>query len=229
MDLGFFNVDREVQKNTLAALDVFRSLGADVEEVDLGWTSEVMDAGMTYLNHLFGASLSRLLKKHGKDMTTYARHFAKLGQKSKAADFVGTLDVANRMYATLGPTLEKYNVLVCPTTALPAVPADFDQSKDKIRINGKPVSNVSLGWVMTTPFNTMSRCPVVSMPSVDHGPVWNGATGFVHESACAFLADRLADVEWYCAGPPPMIEALQRELVLVHGVPVGQIHFDRFF
>jgi amidase len=165
MDLGFFNVDREVQKNTLAALDVFRSLGAEVEEVDLGWTSEVMDAGMTYLNHLFGASLSRLLKKHGKDMTTYARHFAKLGQKSKAADFVGTLDVANKMYATLGPTLEKYNVLVCPTTALPAVPADFDQSKDKLRINGKPVSNVSLGWVMTTPFNTMSRCPVVSMPS----------------------------------------------------------------
>ena len=89
MDLGFFNVDREVQKNTLAALDVFRSLGAEVEEVDLGWTSEVLDAGMTYLNHLFGASLSRLLKKHGKDMTTYARHFAKQGQKSKAADFVG--------------------------------------------------------------------------------------------------------------------------------------------
>ena len=165
MDLGFFNVDREVQKNTLAALDVFRSLGAEVEEVDLGWTSEVMDAGMTYLNHLFGASLSRLLKKHGKDMTTYARHFAKLGQKSKAADFVATLDVANKMYATLGPTLEKYNVLVCPTTALPAVPADFDQSKDKLKINGKPLSNVSLGWVMTTPFNTMSRCPVVSMPS----------------------------------------------------------------
>jgi amidase len=144
MDLGFFNVDREVQKNTLAALDVFRSLGAEVEEVDLGWTSEVMDAGMTYLNHLFGASLSRLLKKHGKDMTTY---------------------VANKMYATLGPTLERYNVLVCPTTALPAVPADFDQSKDKLKINGKPLSNVSLGWVMTTPFNTMSRCPVVSMPS----------------------------------------------------------------
>ena len=48
-------------------------------------------------------------------------HFAKKGQKSKAADFVATLDVANKMYATLGPTLEKYNVLVCPTTALPAV------------------------------------------------------------------------------------------------------------
>jgi len=165
MDLGFFEVDREVQKNTLAALEVFRSLGATVETVDLGWTEEVLEAGMDYLRHLFGASLSRLLKKHGKDMTSYARQFAQEGQKSKAVDFVRTLDVANKMYSTLGPMLEKYNVLVCPTTALAAVPADFDQSKDSVKINGKTISNPFLGWVMTTPFNTMSRCPVVSVPS----------------------------------------------------------------
>ncbi len=36
-DLGAFEVDPEVEKNTLAALDVFRSLGARVDEVDLGW------------------------------------------------------------------------------------------------------------------------------------------------------------------------------------------------
>ena len=165
MDLGFFEVDREVQKNTLAALEVFRSLGATVETVDLGWTEEVLEAGMDYLRHLFGASLSRLLKKHGKQMTSYARQFAQQGQKSKAVDFVRTLDVANRMYSTLGPMLEKYNVLVCPTTALAAVPADFDQSKDSVKINGKTISNPFLGWVMTTPFNTMSRCPVISVPS----------------------------------------------------------------
>ena len=165
MDLGFFEVDREVQKNTLAALEVFRSLGATVETVDLGWTEEVLEAGMDYLRHLFGASLSRLLKKHGKEMTSYARQFAQQGQKSKAVDFVRTLDVANKMYSTLGPMLEEYNVLVCPTTALAAVPADFDQSKDSVKINGKTISNPFLGWVMTTPFNTMSRCPVVSVPS----------------------------------------------------------------
>ncbi len=164
MDLGFYEVDKEVQKNTLAALDVFRSLGATVETVDLGWTKEALDAGMTYLRHIFGASLSRLLKKHGKDMTSYVRQFARDGQKSKAADYVWTLEVANKMYATLGPTLEKYNVLICPTAALPAVKADFDHSKDKVRVNGKVVNPV-LGWAMTTPFNTMSRCPVLSVPS----------------------------------------------------------------
>jgi amidase len=165
MDLGFYEVDREVQKNTLAALEVFRSLGATVEEVDLGWTEEVLDAGMAYLRHIFGASLSRLLKKHSREMTSYVRQFARDGQKSKAADYVWTLDVANKMYATLGPILERYNVLVCPTAALPAVPADFDHSKDRFTINGKRISNPFLGWAMTTPFNTMSRCPVLSVPS----------------------------------------------------------------
>jgi amidase len=68
------------------------------------------------------------------------------------------------MYATLGPLLQKYQVLVCPTNALPAVPADFDHSRDTVSINGIQV-NPALGWVMTTPFNTMSRCPVLTVPT----------------------------------------------------------------
>ena len=55
-------------------------------------------------------------------------------------------------------------ILVCPTNALPAVPADFDQSRDSVTINDKQVDPL-LGWVMTLPFNTLSRCPVISVPS----------------------------------------------------------------
>lgn len=164
MDLGFYEVDREVQANTLQALDVFRSLGATVEEVDLGWNHDVLDAAVTYLEHIFGAQLSTLLANHAEEMTDYAREFAERGRLSQASDFVETLMVANKMYATLGPILDKYNVLICPTTALPSVPADFDQSKDTVSINGKAV-NPFLGWVMTSPFNTLSRCPVLTVPT----------------------------------------------------------------
>lgn len=163
-DLGAFEVDPEVERNTLAALDVFRSLGATVEEVDIGWGPEVLTAGLDYLNHLFGGYIGKLLAEHADEMTTYARQFAEQSLDSTAAEFVGTLEVAGQMYDTLGPLLERYNVLVCPTTALPAVAAEFDQSKDTVEINGKTV-NPSLGWVMTTPFNTMSRCPVLAVPS----------------------------------------------------------------
>jgi Asp-tRNA(Asn)/Glu-tRNA(Gln) amidotransferase A subunit family amidase len=164
MDLGLFEVDKEVQKNTRAALDVFRSLGAKVEEVDLGWPKNALEMGMKYLEHLFGASLSKLLEDHGDDLCTYTRKFAEDGQMSKSTDFVASLETAGQMYEKLGPLLEKYDVLICPTNSLPAVPADHDQTKDEVRINGKLV-NPSLGWVMTTPFNMMSRCPVISVPT----------------------------------------------------------------
>jgi toluene monooxygenase electron transfer component len=60
---------------------------------------------------------------------------------------------------------------------------------------------------------------------------WIGATGFVHEHALAQLAasGALADREYYMAGPPPMIDAALRALVIDGGVPVGQVHYDRFY
>ncbi|TGV54989.1 amidase [bacterium M00.F.Ca.ET.141.01.1.1] len=211
MDLGSFEVDADVRGNMLAACDVFRSLGATVEEVDLGWDDGVLKAGMAYLEHLFGASLSQLLAEHGSDMTSYARRFAQDGQKSKATDFVATLDVAARMYQTLGPLLETYNVLICPTNALPAVPAEFDQTTGTVEINGREV-NPSLGWVMTTPFNMMSRCPVLSMPS---GRAASGVpTGFqivgrTYSDADVFraaMAYETAQGQWYTsAGTRPSL------------------------
>lgn len=164
MDLGSYEVDPEVVKNTKKALDVFRSLGATVEEVDVGWGDEVPAAGLAYLTHIFGAFLSRMLPEQGDLLTTYARKFAEDGAGSKATDFVASLEVAGRMYATLGPLLEKYDVLVCPTNAVASIPADHDPTTDALSINGKPV-DPSLGWCMTLPFNMMSRCPVLSVPT----------------------------------------------------------------
>ena len=164
VDLGFFEVDPEVRANLLAAADVFRSLGATVEEVELGWSHEVLDAGLAYLTHLFGAAVSGLLDEHADKLTTYARKFAEEGRQSKSTDFLASYEVAGRAYPALGALLERYDVLICPTNALPAVAADFDHSRDEVRINGKPV-HPSLGWVMTTPFNMMSRCPVLSVPT----------------------------------------------------------------
>jgi amidase len=166
MDLGFYEVDKDVVANTKAALDVFRSLGATVEEVDLGWTIDALKAGVAHLNHLFGGQMAAYARKHRKLMTPYALDFAKHGSKSTAADFLWSMEVATRMYATLGPILEKYDVLICPTTALPAVRADFDPTLHEVKINGKKVEAWPIiAWCMTTPFNTMSRCPVLSVPS----------------------------------------------------------------
>ena len=164
MDLGSFTLDEDVRKNTLAAAETFRSLGATVEDVEIGWGPEILEACMDYLGHLFGGALSKELEAHGDLMTPYCRKFAEDALDSTAQRFVETLEVAGHAYRKLGPLLERYDCLICPTNALPAVPADFDPSRDTVTIGGTEV-RPELGWVMTTPFNMMSRCPVVSVPS----------------------------------------------------------------
>lgn len=164
MDLGYFEVDPEVERNTRAVLDKLRDLGAEVEEVDLGWTNDTLTAASNYLGHIFGNMIAELLPRHREQMTHYARSFAEFGQRTSAADFLASMEVLNEMYASLGPILERYNAFICPTMPLPAVPADYDPGVDTCQINGRDVHPV-WGWTMTYPFNMMSRCPVMSVPS----------------------------------------------------------------
>ncbi len=60
------------------------------------------------------------------------------------------------------------------------------------------------------------------------GGAWAGARGFVHAhvEAHAFPA---ATTEFYFAGPPPMVEAMNDLLVMRWRAPLGQIHTDKFF
>jgi amidase len=166
IDLTCFEVDKEVVKNTMQALDVFKGLGATVEEVDLKWGRMALDTGMEHLNHLFGVFINNMAKKHARKMTTYALDFAKLARKSTAEDFLRAMEGAAKMYATFGPIMEKHDVFICPTLAAPAVKAEFLETREELTINGKPSKlPAMLGWCMTTPFNTLSRCPVLAVPS----------------------------------------------------------------
>lgn len=69
--------------------------------------------------------------------------------------------------------------------------------------------------------------PVVSYS--DASIEWSGATGYVHEAAIDVLGQApLANFEWYFAGPPPLVAAIE-QLLRAANVPVGQMHFDRYF
>lgn len=164
MDLGIFEVDPDVRANTMAALDVFRDLGATVTERKTGWGPEVMAACMAYLTHIFGGYISGLLDDHADEMTTYVREFAEKGRKSTAQDYVGALEVIAASYPPIGAILQAHDILICPTLGIPAPAATFDPTKDKIHINNREV-NPDLGWAMTTPFNMLSRLPVLAVPS----------------------------------------------------------------
>jgi len=201
MDLGFYEVDKDVVKNTKAALQKLKDAGCTVEEVDLGWTPKVMTAAMNYLGHLFGNVIAQTLRRHRHEMMPYAVAFADWGARTTGEDFVESLAIAGEMYDTLGPILERYDALVCPTIAMTAIPADHDSTRDKVVINGKEVDPM-LGWAMTPAFNIMSRCPVLSVPSGRdrHGmPTGIQIVGPTYEDATVFRVGAAVEAAdpWY--------------------------------
>jgi Asp-tRNA(Asn)/Glu-tRNA(Gln) amidotransferase A subunit family amidase len=55
--------------------------------------------------------------------------------------------------------------LLCPTVLTTAVPADFDPSRTAtLQIEGVAVDGY-LGWTFTQPFNLLSRCPALAVPT----------------------------------------------------------------
>ena len=53
-DLGMFEVDPEVMSNFNNTLQILKSMGANLEEVSLPWKSQMFDACLDYLYHIFG-------------------------------------------------------------------------------------------------------------------------------------------------------------------------------
>lgn len=57
---------------------------------------------------------------------------------------------------------------------------------------------------------------------------WEGARGFLHQEVERTLPEP-DNCEFYFAGPPPMIEAMQDLLIMRWKAPIAQIHYDKFF
>ena len=165
LDFGYVPVDADVRKNTLKALEVFKSLGCSIEEVDLGWTHEIDQLVMHWYNTMhFGRQTLWWRKTHADVMTDYALKMADAVEKTSADDIHKTWEVIDRMYQKLGPVLARHDAFISPTLNLPAVKADHDPWDADFRINGERV-DAEYGWVMTFQFNLLHNCPVLAVPS----------------------------------------------------------------
>lgn len=69
----------------------------------------------------------------------------------------------------------------------------------------------------------------ISVPALAEGTDYEGEVCMVHELLPRKLTKPPAAYEYYLAGPPPMIEAVVRLLIVDQKVPPAQIHYDRFF
>jgi aspartyl-tRNA(Asn)/glutamyl-tRNA(Gln) amidotransferase subunit A len=163
-DLGCYQVDADVAANTRTAADKLRYAGAIVEDVELPWDLEVIKrAGRIHFGMIFGPSIREIYAKHADELTSYARSFVAESDQVSKDDFVAGLALEAQIYAPLGQVLEDFDALICPTFAIPALPAEYDPGQP-VTVNGRDHAD----WmdpVMTLPLNIASRCPVMSVPS----------------------------------------------------------------
>ena len=165
MNLGYRAVDLEVRANTRAALEKFRALGATVTEVDFPWTDECDQAATHWYNTMHYLRQASWVAKDNADKLNDYTLAAAAGVRQTTLDDVSRAwEVQHEMYQFFGALMEEYDLLLCPTTTVPAVKADHDATADDYRVDGVVV-DPEYGWVLTHHFNMLHNCPVMAVPS----------------------------------------------------------------
>ncbi len=163
MDLGYFQVDAHVRANTMKTLEVLSDLGAELVEVDFGWSAEADRATQNYLDHLFGGYIAEVVATDPSLASPWGLYCAEAHGHTTGMDFYNAYEMQKTMAHHVGPILEDSYAFICPTMGFHEIPAD-QHPKDAVVINGKEVDPL-YGWCMCHPFNMLGRCPVLSVPS----------------------------------------------------------------
>jgi Asp-tRNA(Asn)/Glu-tRNA(Gln) amidotransferase A subunit family amidase len=164
IDLGYVDVDAEVVANTLETLEIFRSLGAVVNEVELNWSKRVDEAALHSYDFMMGAYIREIADGHEDQLCDYSRDYIERSRHSGSREFLSMLNTCAEMYDRFGPMMEENDLFVCPTATTTRVKADFNYLNDRIEINGHSVDS-ELSIAMCHQFNMLGRCPVLSVPS----------------------------------------------------------------
>lgn len=165
-DLGAWDVDEEVVTQTRAAADALRQAGAVVDEVDLPWTlPQVMGVGRRHFAAIFGAQIADHVERHpdlvNDYLTAWAEEAANLAQEPGA--FLTGLYGEQEMWEPVSKVFRKYRALIAPTWAVTGIPAG-DSILGTLYPDGGP-NDRQFQVMMTTPFNILSPCPVLAVPS----------------------------------------------------------------
>ena len=165
MDLGMFEIDPKVARNTHEAIDVFRRLGCTIRDVTPDWSGfDLPHPYLRYWEGMAAASLGGRVDEWRGEMDPYMVRIIENGSAHSAETLYHCNIVRGAMYRSLAPILEDCNVLVCPSLAVPTVAAEHDCGAEDFSVNGKPV-HAYLGWNLCYPFNMVSQCPVIAVPS----------------------------------------------------------------
>ena len=160
-DLDYFPVHEDVRRNTERTMATLKEAGARVENVSLGWTEEIKHTGVTHYAHYYGDPGK--YDRYRELLCDYSVYYAQQKKERTDAEYSAVIEITARMFETLGPVLEKHDALICPTVAIPSIPAAM-RPHELIEIDGREV-DADYGWCMTYPFNMLGQLPALAVPS----------------------------------------------------------------
>ena len=180
-DLGGFDVTDEVRANLHEAGDVFRSLGARVDDVGLEFDlDDVREAARAHFAAIFGSLIGQVVDEYRDIMTSYAVAFAEDARRPTVS-YYRSLEIESEVYARIADVLEDHDLLVAPVFGAPALKATVaDYDIDVMYRQG-----------MTLVFNMCSRCPVIVVPcgrSRDGVPLGIQIAGRTYDDLSVFRA-----------------------------------------
>jgi len=164
LDLDVFEVDGEVTNNTREAARALAGAGAEIEEVRLDWPDTIKSALWWHWGAIMGPSIRKYVEQAPEQVTEYVREFVERTRSVTVEDFFRSVELEGQLYASMSKLLRRFDALICPTLAVPSVAADHDVRDRSFTINGRPV-DAYLDWCLTYPFNMLSRCPALAVPS----------------------------------------------------------------
>lgn len=165
VDLGGWPVQDDIRVNTLAAAGALREAGAVVEEVELNLARDkVMRAAAIHYWHGFAADIHEAVKDAAR-VNAYVVNFVEAMRYGAEGYTVAQgLAIEAELYLPVGEMLERYDALLVPTATVSSLDAGISYIRSpEAMIDAR--SATSLADFMTVPFNIMSRCPVLAVPS----------------------------------------------------------------
>jgi aspartyl-tRNA(Asn)/glutamyl-tRNA(Gln) amidotransferase subunit A len=184
-DLGYARVDPVVEALCENAAAEFESLGCHVEVVNPGWES-LEEPFSTMIAAQFHAAWAEKIGEDESLVDPTLAKFVARGAGVTAHDYVRARQRVEAFWLEVLAFLERFDLLVTPTVAVPPFAADAKPPRD---IAGERVS--VLGWMpFTYPFNLTGQ-PAASVPAgwtAENLPIGVQIVGHRHADATVLAA-----------------------------------------
>jgi len=198
-------VDGEVLASCEAAVRHLEGEGAHVETVDENFAA-LEDAFLVVLQGGLAARVGPHMAKFGDKVARSLQQTVEEGARWSAPDWATALGQRTALYRRVHALFQRYDLLVSPTIARPALAADHDPF-EPISIGGEAAGSIRGAWYpYLWPFN-LSGHPAVSLPcgwSSDGLPIGLQIVGpWYADRRVLALAEHL-ERERPCARPMPL-------------------------